>query len=284
LELGITLPANKQLTGVNILVTRPAHQSAFLAEGIRAAGGNPILFPVLEITDVKDPVPLISLINRLDEFDWAIFVSPNAVNKAMDLITKQRVLPPHLKIAAVGKGSADTLKQYGVNEVLIPDEHADSEALLKREELQHMTGMRIVIFRGNGGRQLLGDTLTERGAILEYIECYQRRQPNIDTAPLLAAWSLGEIDAVIITSSEGLHNLFDIIGKLGQQLLKLTPVFTTHERIARTAKDLGVKKIVKASSMGDEGLLESLRMYFHSLSETLQRKEKKYGRKHSKHS
>jgi len=256
------LPSSKQLTGINILVTRPVHQSAFLADGIRAIGGNPILLPVLEITDAKDLNPLIDLINRLDEFDWAIFVSPNAVNKAMSLICKQRSLPPHLKIAAVGKGSADTLKHYGVNEVLIPTEHFDSEALLKQEEFQNMTGKHVVIFRGNGGRQLLGNTLIQRGAILEYAECYQRGKPDIDTTPLLTAWSQGEIHAVIITSSEGLHNLFDIIGKLGQQLLRSTPIFTVHERIAQTAKDLGLEKIVKASSAGDEGLLESLQAYF----------------------
>jgi len=254
--------ASKQLTGINILVTRPVHQSGFLADGIRAAGGNPILFPVLEITDVKDATPLINLINRLDEFDWAIFVSPNAVNKAMSFMVKQRTLPSHLKIAAVGKSSADTLKHYGVNEVLIPTEHSDSEALLKREELQNMTDKRVVIFRGNGGRQLLGDTLIRRGAIVEYVECYQREKPNVDITLLLAAWSQDEIHAVIITSSEGLHNLFDIMGELGQQLLKSTPVFTVHERIAQTAKCLGLEKVVKTSATGDEGLLESLRMYF----------------------
>lgn len=256
------MSVDKQLAGINILVTRPAHQSAFLAQGIRAAGGNPILFPVLEITDVKDLTPLLNLINRLNEFDWAIFVSPNAVNKAMSLIVKQRPLPTHLRIAAVGKGSADTLKHYGINKVLIPSEYSDSEALLKLKELQHMAGKHVVIFRGNGGRQLLGDTLMQRGAILEYAECYQRKKPDVDTAPLLAAWSQGEIHAVLITSSEGLHNLFDIIGKVGQQLLASTPVFTVHERIAQIAKDLGLKKIVKTSSTGDEGLLASLQAYF----------------------
>lgn len=258
------MPVNKRLTGINILVTRPAHQCAFLADGIRAMGGNPILFPVLEIADVTDLTPLIDLINRLDEFDWAIFVSPNAVNKAMQLIRKQRALPSHLKIAVVGKGSADTLRQYDINEVLIPTGHFDSEALLKQERLQNMTGQRVVIFRGNGGRQLLGDTLMQRGAFLEYAECYQRKKPDVDTAPLLAAWSQGEIHAVIITSSEGLHNLFDIIGKLGQQLLKLTPIFTAHERIAQTARDLGLERIVKTPLTGDKGLLESLQVYFNS--------------------
>jgi uroporphyrinogen-III synthase len=256
------LPANKQLAGINVLVTRPAHQSAFLADGIRALGGNPILLPVLEITDIADLSPVSNLISHLHEFDWAVFVSPNAVNKALTLITQQRILPPQLKIAAVGKGSADTLRQYGINEILIPAEQSDSEGLLKCEELQNMTGKRVVIFRGNGGRPLLGDTLKARGAQVEYAECYVRKMPEIDTAPLLAAWSHGKIHAVIITSSEGLHNLFDIIGKLGQQLLKFTPVFTVHERIARNAQNLGLEKVINATHTGDEGLLESLRRYF----------------------
>ncbi|MBE7525848.1 MAG: uroporphyrinogen-III synthase [Gammaproteobacteria bacterium] len=256
------MPASTQLTGLNIVVTRPAHQSAFLAEQIRALGGNPILLPVLEIADVPDLEPLKNIILRLDEFDWAIFVSPNAVNKSMPLIIRQRALPAHLKIATVGKGSADTLKQYGVDDVLVPDGNSDSEALLQQAVLQHMAGQRVVIFRGNGGRQLLGDTLTQRGAQVEYAECYQRRKPDLDTAPLLADWSHGKIHAVIITSSEGLHNLFDIIGMLGQQLLKLTPVFTVHERIAQTARELGLEKIIKAPCAGDEGLLKGLQTYF----------------------
>lgn len=256
------MPADKQLTGISVLVTRPAHQSAFLAGSIRTWGGNPVLLPVLEIADAPDLGPTNNIINRLDEFDWAIFVSPNAVNKAMALIAKQHTLPPHLKIAAVGKGSAEALRQYGISEVLIPIEQSDSEGLLKRAELQDMTGKHVVIFRGNGGRQLLGETLEQRGAHVEYAECYVRKIPKIDAAPLLATWSRGEIHAVIITSSEGLHNLFDIIGKLGQQLLKQTPVFTVHERIAQTARKLGLEKVITATSASDEGLLESLQRYF----------------------
>ena len=251
------------LDGVNVLVTRPVHQAVFLADSIRAAGGNPVLFPVLEITDVKNSDSLIGLINRLHNFDLAIFVSPNAVDKAMHLINKHGSLPSNLSIATVGKGSADTLKQFGVSEIISPRERFDTEALLDKEELQQMKGKRVVIFRGNGGRRLLGETLIQRGAVIEYAECYYRGKPNVDTAPLLASWSQGKINAVIITSSEGLHNLFDMIGQLGQQLLKETPVLTAHERIAQTAKDLGLEKVVKTVGAGDKGLLQGLQDYFH---------------------
>ncbi len=251
------------LAGVNVLVTRPAHQAKDLADGIYAMGGRFILFPVLEIADVEDVQPLLEIIARLSEFDLAIFVSPNAVNKTMHLIQANRTLPPKMKIAVVGKGSANALKQFGVTDIIVPTKRNDSEALLDQNELQQMKNKRVVIFRGNGGRKLLGDILIERGAILEYAECYHRGKPSVDVTSLLTAWSHDNLNAVTITSSEGLDNLFDMMGQLGQQLLKTTPLFTAHERIAQKARDLGVAEVILTSA-GDEGLIQGLIDYFSS--------------------
>lgn len=260
----MTSSDNKQLAGLNILVTRPIHQATVLAASIRSLGGNPIVLPTLEIADIDDYSPLWEIIDRLNKFDWALFVSPNAVNKAMPLITSRCTLPSHLKIAAVGKGTADTLLRYGISDILIPKDKFDSEALLECKEFAEMSGKRVVIFRGAGGRQLLGNTLKQRGAVVEYAECYIRKKPEIDTTLLLSDWSQGQLHAVIVTSSEGLHNLFDIIGGLGQQLLKVTPVITTHERIAQEAKKLGLEKVVIAPSPRDADVLESICTYFQS--------------------
>jgi uroporphyrinogen-III synthase len=253
----------KPLAGVKVLVTRPVHQAKNLAEGIQAAGGYSILFPVLEITDIEDLQPLLDIIARLNEFDLAIFVSPNAVNKTMPLIKANGALPSNMRIAVVGKGSANALKQLGVADIIVPTGRYDSEALLDQSELQQMKNKRVVVFRGNGGRKLLGDTLIERGARLEYAECYHRGKPNVDAASLLTAWSDQNLNAVTITSSEGLYNLFDMIGPIGQQLLKTTPLFTAHERIAQKARDLGLAEIILTPA-GDEGLLQGLIDYFSS--------------------
>ncbi len=260
------MSAFKPLTGIKILVTRPAHQAHHLASGIRKMGGQPILFPVLEITDVDNLQPLLQLIDRLETFDFAVFVSPNAANKAMPLINAMRKLPPNLKIAAVGNGSAETLQHFGVNNIFTPTSRFDSEALLDSAELKHMKNKRVVIFRGNGGRQLLGDTLVKRGATVEYIACYHRGRPDIDPTTLLSMWKNDSLNAVTITSSEGLHNLFDMIGESGQQLLKETPLFTAHQRIAQTATKLGLS-IVITTAAGDEGILQGLQVYFRQLKD-----------------
>lgn len=245
------------LAGLGILVTRPAHQSEHLANLIRQAGGEPILFPALEIVDVPDLQPLNALIDRLDQFDLAIFISPNAVNKAMNLIRARRKLPASLQIAAIGKGSAKVLTQFGVKNVITPQQRFDSEALLELPELQAVTDKRIVIFRGDGGRELLGDELTRRGAQLEYAECYRRQKPQVDNGKLLYLWARNELHAITVTSSEVLHNLFDLVGKLGQQWLKKTPVFVPHERIAEAAREMGLEKVF-VTEAGDEAMVAGL--------------------------
>lgn len=245
------------LAGVGILVTRPAHQSEHLANLIRQAGGNPILFPALEIVDIPDLQPLNALIDRLDQFDLAIFISPNAVNKAMNLIRARRSLPASLKIAAIGKGSAKVLAQYGVQDVITPKQRFDSEALLALPDLQSVAGNRIVIFRGDGGRELLGDELSRRGAQQEYAECYRRQKPQADNGKLLYLWARNELHAITVTSSEVLHNLFDLVGKLGQQWLKKTPIFVPHERIAEAAREMGLQQVF-VTEAGDEAMVAGL--------------------------
>ena len=252
---------DQPLSGKGIVVTRPAHQAAHLAELIRAAGGRAILFPVIEIVEVGDLQPLLALIDRLDEFDLAIFISPNAVNKAMNLIKARRALPPHLQLAAIGRSGVRELRHFGITAVIAPAARFDSEALLELPALRDVAGKRIVIFRGDGGRELLGDTLTARGAAIEYAECYRRGRPQLDAAPLLKAWARNEVHAITGTSSEGLRNLFDLVGKLGQSWLKKTPLFVPHPRIEQAARELGLATVV-LTAQGDEGLVQGLEQWF----------------------
>ena len=137
-----------------------------------------------------DRRPLLELIGRLDEFDLAIFISPNAVNKAMNLIDRA-FIAASIEFAAVGQGTVKTLEKFGINAVIAPTTRFDSEALLDMAELKQVEGKHIVIFRGDGGRELLGKTLLERGATLEYAECYRRAKPHADTASLLKAVASG---------------------------------------------------------------------------------------------
>ncbi len=243
---------SQPLAGLNILITRPREQAAGLVQRIARAGGNPILFPLLEISPVSDSQLLKELVARLEEFHLAIFISPNAVRYGMAVVGGASALPARLKVATVGQGSAKALRELGLREIIAPSDRFDSEALLALPELQRVAGWRIVIFRGDGGRELLGDTLKARGAEVEYAECYRRSRPQQGLAGLQVP-----VDAVTITSSEALANLWDMLDPAMRERFTTIPLFAPHERIAAAARQLGWRNVVPTAS-GDEGLVDAL--------------------------
>ena len=249
------------LAGRHFVVTRPAGQAAHLAEALVGLGARPVLFPVLAIFDIDDRQPLLDAALRLDGIDLACFVSPNAVDKALSVMLADRAWPARLWAATVGRSSELALARFGVTQVIAPRDRFDSEALLELPQLRDMTGKRVIIFRGDGGRELLGDTLRQRGATVEYVTCYRRGKPGLDPAPLLKLWSEGRLDAVTVTSSEGLRNLMDMVGKLGQTWLKKTPLFVPHQRIAGLARAIGCRDVL-LTGPGDDGLVAGLLEYF----------------------
>ncbi|HUP95548.1 MAG TPA: uroporphyrinogen-III synthase [Burkholderiales bacterium] len=249
------------LEGLGIVITRPAAQAQALVELIRDRGGWPISFPATEILDIADPTRLHALIDRMHTFDIAIFVSPNAAAKGMSAIRARAQLPRSLKVLAIGGGTARELKRHGVGSVIVPAERFDSEALLELPELAAAKGKHIVIFRGEGGRALLGDTLAARGAAVEYAQCYRRVKPDRDTGPLLDAWRRGKVHAVVATSSEGLRNLHGMLGAAGRHFLEPTPLFVPHPRIAATARELGLHSVVLAQPL-DAGIVTTLVQHF----------------------
>ncbi len=253
---------SRTLAGVRVLVTRPKDQAENLVRLIEEHGGEAIRFPVIEIAEPQDTQALVAVIDRLKDFSMAIFISPNAVNRAMNLILARGGLPKAARVACVGRGSARELKHFGTENVIVPPDRFDSEALLEMPELQQVAGKRIVIFRGDGGRELLGDTLKARGAAIEYAECYRRLRPNTDMTPLLRRWARGEIDIVSITSADGLHNLFDMVGKAGQHWLIRTPIIVVSERMVEVCRELGFKSEPRvATTASDEAILEAIQAW-----------------------
>jgi len=249
------------LQGRHIVVTRPAGQAVHLADALVALGAKPVLFPVLAIFDVADTGPLLDVAARLDDFDWAAFVSPNAVEKALTPILARRPWPAHLRAATIGRSSELALAKFGVSDVVSPQDRFDSEALIALAPLGDMLGKKVVIFRGDGGRELLGETLAARGATVEYVTCYRRGRPALDPAPLHKLWNDSQLDAITVTSSEGLRNLYDMVGKIGQAWLRKTPTFVPHARIFEQARTLGLHDVI-LTGPGDDGLVAGLAGYF----------------------
>lgn len=253
--------AERPLQGLTIAVTRPREQAMQMVQRIEQAGGAALLFPLLEITAAADAEALNAQVARLGQFNLAIFISPNAVRYGAAAIRAaghpaagNRVpLPPHLKIATVGQGSAKALRETGFSNIIAPTERFDSEGLLALPEMQHVSGWRVMIFRGDGGRELLGDTLRERGATVEYASCYRRAKSQQDKGKLLAA----RPDAIVVTSSEAMEHLSRMLDAGDRDALRNTVLFVPHARIAELASDLGWPQ-VHVTAPGDDGVFSAL--------------------------
>jgi len=145
--------------------------------------------------------------------------------------------------------------------VRVPATTMDSEGLLALPELLDVAGKRIVIFRGDRGRELLRTALEARGATVVQVECYRRAKPQSGIAGLIDAWHDKRVDAVTLTSGEGLDNLWDILGDEGRAHLAATPAFVPHPGIAERARELGLRQVI-VTPPADAGLLASLLEYF----------------------
>lgn len=239
-----------------MLVTRPAHQSDGLCDLIQAARGRPVRFPALEIRGPVDKHAARKALAGAGRADLLIFVSANAVRYAFPLLPDQ--LPLDIEIAAVGTATAEALRETGLDPTLVP-ERMDSEGLLALPALDAVRGKSVYILRGNGGRELLADTLRERGADVHPVEVYRRQLPErpVGVANLLRGWpQLAQ--AVTATSNAILDNLFALLGEQGAPLLRATPLVVVSQRMAEHAVARGCEAVHVAASARDEDLLATL--------------------------
>lgn len=243
------------LQGLSVLVTRPAAQAGTLCELIEKTHGRPVRFPVMEIAEAEDLVAAKRQLAQLASCDMVIFISVNAVDYAFPLLPDS--LSGTLAIAAIGAKTAQRLSHYGLDADIVPNGQYDSESLLKMPALQQLADKKVLIVRGNGGREHLANTLTERGAQIEYVEVYRRLIPKRNPANLIAGWQT-LVEAVVVTSNAMLDNLLTLLADDGVKLLAETPLVVVSERIAGYASGLGCKMVWVADNASDEAIVSAL--------------------------
>ncbi len=255
----LTVPPRPKgpLAGVGVLVTRPVRQAAMLLRELAALDAKTVAFPAIVILPPRDATSLARVHAALASYDAAIFVSGNAAEYG---VPPARTWPATLPVFATGPGTASALAAVGVGQARVPAASYDSEGLLALPELTAVLGKRIAIFRGEGGRDHLARTLRERGAHVDYAECYRRASPESGGAGLDAAILGGRVQATTVTSSEGLDNLCRLLTVPARERLLRTPVFVPHPNIAAHARSQGFEAIV--TDAGDAGLVAGLLKWF----------------------
>jgi len=226
------------LAGAGVLVTRARDQAGALIAAIEAAGGTAWLLPALDIA------PLPAAEAPAEAPDLAVFVSPNAVRHGERFLA---LAGTHY--AAIGPATAEAMRQAGRPPDLVPAGGYDSESLLGADELADMEGRRVLIVRGRGGRELLADTLRERGAAVDYAEVYERRLPEPaagEVDAVITAWREGRLRYVTCLSVATLRNLADLLGETGAGVLRGTTLVSASDRVLKLAvrEDIAVDTLL----------------------------------------
>ena len=237
-----------------ILVLRPRQQASALIEQLQQAGFRPLAFPTIEISTYQQ-ANAASIFEQLSDFDKIIFISRNAVEH---FFYQLQTPPGHFpETLAIGKATLEALRHQGIDNALENHSQANSESLLSMPVLQTIENQKILIVRGHGGREYLKEQLQNRGAMVDYLEVYQRRLPNSTTEDFAPLWQQG-IAAVIATSNQIIDNLLQIIGKQYADAIKALPLVVISERMNQYADALGFKTIGRSASPANDEILITL--------------------------
>ncbi|NEX61550.1 uroporphyrinogen-III synthase [Noviherbaspirillum galbum] len=252
-----------------VIITRPLAQAEALAGRVRACGRMPVLFPLLDIQPLPDQAALRARLAALDQYALAVFVSPNAIDAAIAAMPGwPGAMPRGVPLAVMGEGSRAALAAHGITAdgftIFSPTDRqrTDSETLLPELDLPALRGRRVLLVRGESGRELLADALRAEGIEVEPVAAYRRAAPVLDDAgKALLRRLLDEGGEWVITSSEALRNLrdsvVDVLGEGGVAKMQRQALIVPHARIADTARALGFTSILQTAS-GDEGVVAAL--------------------------
>ncbi len=235
-----------------ILVIRPSRQADQFIALLEQAGAQICHTPVMTIEPLVDGQEIKNLILEVDNFDKAICVSGNAAQLTLEWLDRYwPMMPVGIEFFAVGQQTAEILAGADIT-ALSPMGRQNSEALLALPELQVLSDQRVIIFRGCGGREILGETLMKRGARVDYCELY-RRVINPDQA-MLARQQLAQSDCLVAHSGELLQALGEQVGEPGA----VTPVVVPSERVAEIARELGYQNIISAENALPESMFAAV--------------------------
>ena len=240
-----------------ILVTRPEPKGTELTTLLKAAGFEAFNYPLIKMEPLE-PSFILEAIAKIHAADAVIFVSPNAVHYAWEALDESlRDKLRAMRLFAVGKSTANALLERQCQSVCYPKSSAGSEALLTLPELTALTGKKVWIMRGAKGRELIFETLTQNGNQVAYITCFTSALPH-GSENLIDIWQKKPFDLVILTSSESLKNLIDLLGA-ERYLLDQSVITVMSPRMQTFAKGEGIQKCLMLPSANNKDILAWLK-------------------------
>jgi uroporphyrinogen-III synthase len=248
------------VTGWRLLLTRPSDESAALATVLAEAGVFSSSLPLLDIQPLPISDTQRAMILALDHYCAVIVVSKPAARIGLDLVGRYWPQPPVQRWFSVGAATAQILADHGLD-VSCPHEGDDSEALLELPQLREAIAQpdaRVLIMRGEGGRELLAERLREQGASVDYLELYRRGLPRYVEGALPERIQSEHLNGLVVSSGQGFEHLYQLAGSAWPELARL-PLFVPSPRVAEMARAAGAQTVVDCRGASATALLTALR-------------------------
>ena len=259
LRESLTWWEQKPLFGRKIIVTRAKNQNESLITGIEEAGGVAIEFPTIEINSSNESLRCaLALYESLNKYDWIIFTSRNGVEiffkDFFSYHSDIRALGK-AKICAIGKVTAESLKNLHLNVDFIPDEFT-SESLVSGLRDRIFKGDTVLIPTSEQARDILPQELIKLGAKVDLTPIYKTIIPDYEEEELKNI--LANADTVCFTSSSTVENFVKILGEENLDFLKSVKIYCIGPVTADTARNFGIIPDKIALEHTIDGLIRAL--------------------------
>jgi len=260
-------PQAKPLFGRRVLVTRTRQQASALSRLLAEEGAEPIELPTIEIKPRFDENELARVARTLEkgEYDWVVFTSANAVDVFFGFLWERRLDARSVNcgVAAIGPGTADALRRWGIYVDVTPDaDRYTAEGLVAAfDEQFDVRGHSILLPRAEGARDVLIDGLARQGAKVHEITLYVAAAPEAPESEALRMLRAGEVDVVTFASSSAVTNLLELLD--GDTAPLKGPLIACIGPVtARTAREAGLEIGVQSKEHTIPGLVAALRAHY----------------------
>lgn len=245
-----------------LLLTRPVEECVATAALLATHGIQSASLPLLATEPLVETTEQRTTWLALDRFAAVVVVSKPAARLALERLDRYWPRPPQGQPwFSVGAATGAILRQRGLK-VSWPIAGDDSEALLALPELAEALDVpepKVLIVRGEGGREHIADTLRSRGVQVEFLELYRRYLPEYADGTLIRTLRSERLNAVVVSSGQGLLSLHQLAAAADWEALVELPLFVPSPRVAQMAAQLGSKTIVDCRGAGTAALLAALR-------------------------
>lgn len=249
----------RPLFGKRVVVTRAREQASDFAEILEREGACVVEFPTIQIVPPPSWDAIDSAIERLDNYDWAVFTSVNGVKYFIErLKAKGRDVRDlkGIKLCAIGPKTASEIEELGLRLDFVPKEYR-AEGII--EGLGDVKGKRILIPRAEVAREILPEELTRMGATVDVVTAYKTVRPEGKTQEIRDLFGQGKIDVVTFASSSTVTNFLEMFedGE-GVRLLKGVKVASIGPITADTAKKHGIETAIMPKDYTIPALAEAI--------------------------